>query len=91
MKLSDLIKVAAVGALVYGAYKLGQSHAKNKIEPEPESDGEFEDVEVVEEKSEKETVEEIINNLRKKPNKTTNDKNTLELLEIKLKQLLKGK
>ena len=96
MKFSDLVKVAAVGALVYGAYKLGEKQAQKKSnlpkdELQPEEIEEVEIVEVDGEKSEKETIEELIKNLKSKPNKTAKDKNTIELLEIKLKQLIKGK
>ena len=95
MKFSDLIKVAAVGALVYGAYKLGEKNAGKKSvtpknETQPEEVEEVEIVEYSEEKGEKETIEELIRNLKSKPNKTAKDKNTIELLEIKLKQILKG-
>jgi hypothetical protein len=91
MKFSDLVKIAAVGALVYGAYKLGekQSQKKSNIPVKEPLDEEFEVVEVEEDKSEEQVILELIENLKKKPNKTAKDKNTIELLEIKLKQLRK--
>lgn len=93
MKFSDLVKIAAVGALVYGAYKLGEKKAikSNSVSiPEPIEE-ELEVIEVDDEKTEEDELIEIIENLKKKPNKTAKDKNTIELLEIKLKQIRKSK
>lgn len=95
MKLSDIVKLAAVGALVYGAYKLGERNEKKRQNyPEPKNLNEYEDAEVVPQEEKKEQTEadfikDLINSLRGKPNKTSKDRDTLELLEIKLKQLLK--
>lgn len=88
--LGNLLKVAAVGAVVYLAYKLGEQRATQKLkvatEPlQPVKDIFYEDV--VLEKSEEENVLDLIRELRNKPNKTKNDKYNIELLEIKLKQL----
>ena len=113
MNFKDILKVAAVGALVYGAYKLGEKRGEKKypypktkrnldyeeyeeVEEEEEDefvdDVELEDEEISEEtKNEIDYVQEIIDNLKSKRNKTKGDKNTIELLEIKLQQLLKGK
>lgn len=93
MKFSDLVKIAAVGALVYGAYKLGEKKSQKVnsiLKPEPIEE-ELEVIEVDGEKTEEEELVEIIENLKKKPNKTAKDKNTIELLEIKLKQIRKSK
>ena len=90
MKLSDIIKIAAVGALVYGAYKLGEKKGEKKSIPSQPEDN-YEEAEIVEEKSEEDFIQDLINSLKSKPNKSPKDKNTLELLEIKLKQILKGK
>jgi hypothetical protein len=93
MKFSDLVKIVAVGALVYGAYKLGEKKGQKSSLPYTPADepmGDIQDAEVVQEKSESDFIQELIDSLRKKPNKTAKDKNTLELLEIKLRQLLKG-
>ena len=93
MKFSDLVKIAAVGALVYGAYKLGEKKSQKVnsiLNPEPVNE-ELEIIEVDGEKTEEDELVEIIENLKKKPNKTAKDKNTIELLEIKLKQIRKSK
>lgn len=100
MNFKDILKVAAVGALVYGAYKLGEKRAQKKyidiepIEDEKDFSSMFNDT-IDEAKSavkeEIKYVQDLIDNLQKKPNKTKNDRNTIELLRIKLEQLIKGK
>lgn len=37
MKLSNFVKVAAVGALLYGAYKLGESKGKSSSNEDQDS------------------------------------------------------
>lgn len=107
MNFKDILKVAAVGALVYGAYKLGERKGEKKYpHPKSKSNLEYEDVEEEdyvddvelddeieseEPKSEIDYIQELIDSLKSKPNKNKNDRNTIELLEIKLQQLLKGK
>lgn len=93
MKFSDLVKIAAVGALVYSAYKLGEKKSQKVnsiLNPGPVNE-ELEIIEVDGEKTEEDELVDIIENLKKKPNKTAKDKNTIELLEIKLKQIRKSK
>lgn len=100
MNFKDILKVAAVGALVYGAYKLGEKSAQKKyIDIEPiEDEKDFSDTfnETIDDakttlNDEIKYIRDLIDNLQKKPNKTKNDRNTIELLRIKLEQLLKGK
>lgn len=90
MKLSQILGVAALGGLLYVAYnygvKEGEKKNKNVVK-----DTEIEDAEVVTNKSEEDCVLEIIESIKKKPNKNQKDRDTLELLEIKLKQLKKQK
>jgi hypothetical protein len=80
----NLLKIAGAGALLYGAYKLGEHHANQKmlntLPPEP-----------VKEKTEEDEVIELINEMKSKPNKTKADRDNIELLEIKLKQIRKQK
>lgn len=93
MKFSDILKAAAVAAVVYGAYKLGENQGKKSLSqpsPSPVNDN-IEEAEVVETSDEKDFIVQLIESLKNKPNKTSKDKNTLELLQIKLNQLLKGK
>ena len=81
----NLIKVTALGAVLYGAYKLGEKNAISSIEkgePISEGDGKF-DNEITE-------IHNLIQELKSKVGKTQRDKNNIELLEIKMKQLLKN-
>lgn len=75
----NLLKVAGVGVVLYGVYKLGEMKALSSVEddgtPETKTEGDF--------------IRETIQNLKSKVGKTLKEKNTLELLEIKLKQLNK--
>jgi hypothetical protein len=91
--LGGILKIAGAGALLYGAYKLGEIHANRQIK---ESVTEpivplVETKEEVKEKTEEETIIELIEELRNKPNKNRNDKFNIDLLEVKLKQIRKQK
>jgi hypothetical protein len=100
MSFKNILKIAAVGALIYGAYKLGEKSGEKKyIDIEP-IDEEKDFVDVVEESLDKgksmfeeeiQYIKDLISNLQKKPNKSRGDRDTIELLKIKLEQLLKGK
>ena len=86
----NILKVAAVGAVVYLAYKLGEQRANQKMKVAPEPLKPIQDLfyeDVVKEKSEEENVIELIRELRNKPNKTKNDKYNIDLLEVKLRQI----
>ena len=90
--LKNLIKLAAVGAVVYGAYKYGKSvgdksiKVEEKPNPFPELKGyPFEEVEQI--NSEENYLIELIQELKNRPNKTQKEKYNIELLEIKLKQI----
>ena len=100
MNFKDILKIAAVGAVVYGAYKLGEKRGqKQYIDIKPiEDDKDIFDV--VDEKVEEgksaldqeiKYIKDLIKSIQDKPNKNKNDKNTIDLLKIKLEQLLKGK
>lgn len=100
MNFKDILKIAAVGAVVYGAYKLGEKRGQKKyIDIEPiEEEKDF--YSVVDEKlnegksaldKEINYIKDIIKGLQEKSNKTKSDKNTIDLLKIKLEQLMKGK
>lgn len=86
MKLSDILKAAAVAALVYGAYKIGESQGRKTYDNLNDSPDSNEPTEV---KSEKDFILQLIDSLKNKPNKTSKEKDTLELLKIKLNQILK--
>lgn len=78
----NILKMAGAGALLYGAYKLGEHNANqkmmSKLPPEPPK-----------EKTEEEELIDLINEMKRKPNKTRADRNNIDLLEIKLKQIRK--
>lgn len=80
----NLLKIAGAGALLYGAYKLGEYHANQKVQNTlpPEAP---------KEKTEEEEVIELINEMKRKPNKTKADQNNIDLLGVKLKQIRKQK
>ena len=84
--LNTIVKLGALAAVVYGAYKLGEYQAKKSVnvKPEPRPNEPFVEVET---QSEEEYVSELIRDLKNKPSKTQKDKNNIELLEVKLKQI----
>lgn len=86
MNTREVLRYAFFGALIYGAYKLGEKNAKDEVETKPEPN-----VEEPKEQSEADYIREIIECLQTKPNKNRKDKDNIELLEIKLKQLLNSK
>jgi hypothetical protein len=91
--LGGILKITGAAALLYGAYKLGESHANKQIkENTPEPIIPLDVIkEEVKEKTEEETVIELIEELRNKPNKSKNDRFNIDLLEVKLKQIRKQK
>jgi hypothetical protein len=87
MNTREVLRYAFFGALIYGAYKLGEKNAKDD---EPEVKPASKTVEP-QEQTEADYIREIIECLQTKPNKNRKDKDNIELLEIKLKQLLNSK
>ena len=85
MNTREVLRYAFFGALIYGAYKLGEKNAKDEVE-EPVKKSEE-----PKEQSEADYIREIIECLQTKPNKNRKDKDNIELLNIKLKQLLNSK
>jgi hypothetical protein len=79
----NILKIAGAGAILYGVYKLGEHRANQKIQNNlpPEAP---------KEKTEEEEVIELINEMKRKPKKTRVDRNNIDLLEIKLKQIRKN-
>jgi uncharacterized membrane protein YebE (DUF533 family) len=84
--LNTIVKLGALAAVVYGAYKLGEYQAKKSVNVKPESRPQLAFDEVPN-KNEEDYVSKLINDLRNKPNKTQKDRNNIELLEVKLKQI----
>jgi hypothetical protein len=80
--VDNLLKAAGVGAILYGVYKLGEKNALSKLENE----GKIEK-DPNKPKTEIDVVYDMIQELKKKVGKTRRDRDNLELLEIKHKQL----
>lgn len=81
--LGKMLKIAGAAAVVYAAYKIGQSSDKDKKNPQI-IDIQREDVI---ENAEERYIVDLIDELNCKKNKTQKDKINIELLEVKLKQL----
>ena len=80
--IDNLLRVAGVGAILYGVYKLGGKNALNRVEEEHTP------IKVKDQpKTESQVISDMIKELKQKPNKTRKDKDNIELLEIKLKQI----
>jgi len=76
--LSNLIKVAIVGGVAYGAYKFGEHEGEDKGRRSVMSD---------DDKEEKDHLKDLIDELKQKKNKTKKDEYNLMLLESKLVEL----
>lgn len=80
--IDNLLRVAGVGVILYGVYKLGEKNALNCVEEEQTQ------IKVKDQpKTESQVISDMIKELKQKPNKTRKDKDNIELLEIKLKQI----
>ena len=79
----NLLKIVGAGALLYGAYKLGEYHANQQLQDNV--------IPVINDEPKVETEEEkvlgLIQELKNKPDKTKTDKFNIELLEVKLNQI----
>lgn len=76
--LKNLVKVALVGGLAYGAYKVGEHNGLEKGKRSVMSDDEKEEID---------HLKDLIEDLEKKKNKTKGDEYNLELLKNKLYDL----
>jgi hypothetical protein len=76
--LSNLVKVALVGGLTYGAYKVGEHDGKEKGRRSVMND---------EDKEEIDHLKDLIEELKQKKNKTKKEEYNLMLLESKLVEL----
>lgn len=76
--LGNLIKVALVGGLAYGAYKFGEHEGEDKGRRSVMSDSD---------KEEKDHLKDLIEELKQKKDKTKKDEYNLMLLESKLNEL----
>ena len=78
--LGNILKAAIGAGVVYVAYKVGESMGKDKNKNLLKGVKSEIDTEI-------ELITSLIKELRDKPNKTKKDKDNLDLLGIKLKQL----
>ena len=76
--LSNLLKVAIVGGVAYGAYKFGEHEGEDKGRRSVMSDAD---------KEEKDHLKDLIEELKQKKGKTKKDEYNLMLLESKLLEL----
>ncbi len=76
--LKNLVKVALVGGLAYGAYKVGEHNGLEKGKRSVMSDDEKEEID---------HLKDLIEDLEKKKNKSKGDEYNLELLKNKLYDL----
>ena len=76
--LSNLLKVAIVGGVAYGAYKFGEHEGEDKGRRSVMSDAD---------KEEKDHLKDLIEELKQKKDKTKKDEYNLMLLESKLMEL----
>jgi hypothetical protein len=76
--LKNLVKIALVGGLAYGAYKVGEHNGLEKGKRSVMSDDEKEEID---------HLKDLIDELKKKKNKTKGDEYNLELLKNKLYDL----
>lgn len=76
--LSNLLKVAIVGGVAYGAYKFGEHEGEDKGRRSVMSDSD---------KEEKDHLKDLIEELEQKKNKTKKDEYNLGLLKSKLLEL----
>ena len=80
--MDNLLRAAGVGAILYGAYKLGEKNALTKLENEGKIEKDLNKP-----KTEIDVVYDMIQELKNKVGKTRKDRDKIELLEIKHKQL----
>jgi hypothetical protein len=88
--IKNIVKWGLFAAVVYGAYKVGQSSGKkNNIDsqPNPQTTPEPQVFEY-DSNSEEDYIIDLIRELKNKPNKTQKDRYNIELLQIKLNQIL---
>ena len=76
--LGNLFKVALVGGIAYGAYRVGEKTGEDKGRRSVMNDGD---------KGEIEHLKDLIDELKQKKNKTSKDDYNLELLRSKLEEL----
>lgn len=97
MNMRDLLRIAFVGAVAYGFYKLGEKQGERKTigassnQKKKNFNDDIQDADVVEESNEEDYLKEIISEIARKPNKNRKDRDTLDLLQIKLQQLINKK
>ena len=96
MSLRNILKFAALGALVYGAYKLGESQGQKEKPANPEKKKDYIDIvdDIIKRNQmafneQVDYIRQLISELRDKPNKTIQERNNLNKLNKKLDELTK--
>jgi hypothetical protein len=83
--LKNIVKLGLFAAVVYGAYKAGQSSGKQtNVNPQPKA----EPIVEFDSNSEEDYILDLIREIKNKPNKTQKDRYNIELLQVKLNQIL---
>ena len=86
-----MVKWGLLATVIYGAYKAGQHNGKqNNVTPKPNPQPESPIVEF-DSNSEEDYILDLIRELKNKPNKTQKDRYNIELLQVKLNQILSKK
>jgi len=88
--IKNIIKWGLLATVVYGAYKAGQQNSKQNIEP-PQPKPQPEPVIEFDSNSEEDYILDLIREIKNKPNKTQKDRYNIELLQVKLNQILSKK
>jgi hypothetical protein len=86
--MKNLVKWGLFAAVVYGAYKAGQHKGEQKnsnIQPNPQPEPQ---VHEYDSNTEEDYILDLIRELKNKPNKTQKDRYNIELLQVKLNQIL---
>jgi hypothetical protein len=87
--LKNIVKWGLLATVVYGAYKAGQHYGKqSNVNPQPNPQPKPEPIIEFDSNSEEDYILDLIREIKNKPNKTQKDRYNIELLQVKLNQIL---
>jgi len=87
--LKNIVKWGLLATIVYGAYKAGQHNGKQaNVNPQPNPKPKPEPIIEFDSNSEEDYILDLIREIKNKPNKTQKDRYNIELLQVKLNQIL---
>jgi hypothetical protein len=90
--IKNIVKLGLFAAVVYGAYKAGQHNGRQtNVNPQPNPQPKPKPIIEFESNSEEDYILDLICELKNKPNKTQKDRYNIELLQVKLNQILSKK